>query len=240
MRFLVVDDDADTIELVSVTLRQRWPTADIARAETAAEALALMEQGGADLVILDIGLPDLDGREVLKRIRRYSDVPVVMLTGRDKDYQLAASLEGGADDYVTKPFSPIELLARIQAVVRRAHGRLRDMRPILRAGHLLMDFDGAAVFNRNEPVPLTQTEMRILEQLVLNAPRVVSYDSLASTVLGVDDAGDPERQLIRVYVQHLRSKLGDAAANPRFISNVHGRGYKFAATVSDASNEAPE
>ena len=151
MRVLVVDDDADILELVSVTLRQRWPTVDIARAGTAVEALALMEQGGADLVILDIGLPDLDGREVLRRTRRYSDVPVVMLTGRDKDYEVAASLEGGADDYVTKPFSPIELLARIQAVVRRAHGRLRDMRPILRAGYLLMDFDGAVVFSPNPP-----------------------------------------------------------------------------------------
>ena len=87
---------------------------------------------------------------------------------------------------------------------------------------------------------MTPTEMRILEQLVLNAPRVVSYDSLASTVLGVDDAGDPERRLIRVHVQHLRSKLSDSAANPTFISNVLGRGYKFAATVVDASNEAPD
>ena len=238
MKVLVVDDDPDIFELVSVTLRQRWPTAEVVRADTGETALTLVETAGPDLVILDIGLPDLDGVEILKRIRGYSDVPVIMLTGRDRYFEVAGSLEGGADDYVTKPFSPVEFLARIQAVLRRAQGRLRSMRPVLKAGDLLMDFDAAEVSRNGEPVLLTPTEMKVLEQLVLNAPRVVSYDSLASTLLDVEDVGPAEHRLIRVHVQHVRSKLGDPADNPRFIATVQGLGYKFAATVTGASDES--
>jgi len=240
MKVLVVDDDRDTLDLVSITLKQRWPTAEVTKAETAGAALTLIETAAPDLVILDIILPDFDGREVLKRVRRFSDVPIIMLTGRDKAFEVADSLEEGADDYVTKPFSPIELLARIQAVLRRAQGRLRSIKPALMAGDLLMDFDVAEVFNEDQPVNLTPTEMKILELLVLNAPRVVSYDSLSSTVLGVDDTGSSEYRLIRVHVQHLRSKLGDSTSTPKYIANVPGLGYRFMTTVTAASRRPPQ
>ena len=232
MRVLVVEDDRDTVFLVSTCLKLRWPQAEVVEAATGQEGIDLAGAASPDLVILDIGLPDIDGRTVLTRIREYSDVPIVMLTARDRDLDVAASLEAGADDYVSKPFSSVELLARIQAVTRRAQGRMGSVNPPLAAGDLVLDFDAAEVHHAGERVDLTLTEMRILQHMVRNALRVVSYDALASAVLDVVDTGDSERRLIRVHVQHLRSKLGDPAENPKFIANVRGVGYKFALAVT--------
>jgi len=227
MKVLIIEDDRDTIYLVATCLKLRWPQVEVLQAETGQEGIDLAGEAAPDLVILDIGLPDIDGRKVLDRIRGYSDVPIIMLTARDRDLDLAASLEAGADDYVTKPFSSVELLARIQAVTRRAQGRMGSVNPALTAGDLVLDFDAAEVHNAGEAVDLTLTELRILQHLVRNALRVVGYDALVSTILDVVDPGDSERRLIRVHVQHLRSKLGDSAENPTFIANVRGVGYKF-------------
>ena len=166
MRVLVVEDDRDTVFLVSTCLKLRWPQAEVVEAATGQEGIDLAGTASPDLVILDIGLPDIDGRTVLTRIREYSDVPIVMLTARDRDLDVAASLEAGADDYVSKPFSSVELLARIQAVTRRAQGRMGSVNPPLAAGDLVLDFDAAEVHNAGERVDLTLTEMRILQHLV--------------------------------------------------------------------------
>ena len=232
LKVLIVEDDRDTVYLVSTCLNLRWPQATVISAGTGEEGFCLSGSDAPDLVIIDIGLPDIDGRDLLRRTRDFSDVPIMMLTARDRDLDIAASLEAGADDYVTKPFSSVELLARVQAVIRRSRGRMGSVNPPLTAGDLLLDFDGAEVCRGGDRVELTLTEMRILQDLTRNALRVVSYDSLANRVLDVEDPGDSERRLIRVHGQHLRSKLGDAAQDSKYIANVRGVGYKFVLEVN--------
>ena len=238
MRALVVEDHENTRYMASTCLKLRWPQAEVFEAATAAEGLDLAGKEALDLVILDIGLPDTDGRELLAEIRAFSDVPIIMLTGRDEDLDLAASLEAGADDYVTKLFSPVELLARIQAVTRRAQGGAQPVNPALSAGDLVLDFDAAEVYKNSNPVRLTLTELRILEQLARNAQRAVSYEALVSKVFNVEHAGLSDRRIVRVHVQHLRSKLGDSASSPRLIANVRGVGYKFLLQVTPLPAES--
>ena len=232
MKVLVIEDDQDTVQLISTCIKLRRPQTEVIGAGTGAKGLELTEKEGPDLIVLDIGLPDIDGRELLDRIRMFSDVPVIMLTGRDRDADIASALEKGADDYVTKPFSYIEFLARIQAVLRRAHGRTDSVNPPLVAGDLVMDFDAADVHRGGERVHLTLSERKILEYLVRNSRRVVTYETLASRVLDVEDPGMAESRLIRVHVQHLRAKLGDPADRPTLISNVRGVGYRFLLSVT--------
>ena len=191
-----------------------------------------MEEDAPDLVILDIGLPDMNGLEVLRSLRGFSDVPVVMLTIQDQDVEIARFLEEGADEYVVKPFSHVEFMGRIQAIFRRAHGRLRSNARPLQAGDLLMDFGAAEVYESGRPVSLTRTELALLERLVRNATRVVTYESLASNVMQTAETAEADSRLIKVHVQHLRSKLGDSADNPKYIANVYGIGYKFLPQVT--------
>ncbi|MFQ5874377.1 MAG: winged helix-turn-helix domain-containing protein, partial [Dehalococcoidia bacterium] len=144
----------------------------------------------------------------------------------------ARFLEEGADDYVVKPFSHVELMGRIQAIFRRAQGRMRSASRPLQAEDLLMDFGAAEVYRNGEPANLTRTELALLEHLVRNATRVVTYESLASNILQVGEAADADTRLIKVHVQHLRSKLGDSPGNPKYIANVYGIGYKFLPQVT--------
>ena len=232
MKFLVIDDSQEIIDAVSLCLNLRWPQADVLSSSEGRRGLELVEEAGPDLVILDIGLPDMNGLEVLRSLRGFSDVPVVMLTARGQDVEIARFLEEGADDYVVKPFSHVELMGRIQAIFRRAHGRMRSSSRPLQAGDLLMDFGAAEVYRAGQPVSLTRTELSLLERLVRNATRVVSYESLASNILQVAEPADADSRLIKVHVQHLRSKLGDSAENPKYIANVYGIGYKFMPQVT--------
>ena len=232
MKFLVIDDSQEIIDAVSLCVSLRWPQAELVSTGEGRRGLELAEEESPDLVILDIGLPDLNGLEVLRALRGFSDVPVVVLTARGQDVEIARFLEEGADDYVVKPFSHVELMGRIQAIFRRAHGRMRSASHALQGGDLLMDFGAAEVYKAGEPVSLTRTELALLEHLVRNANRVVSYESLASNVLQVGEPADVDSRLIKVHVQHLRSKLGDSAESPRYIANVYGIGYKFLASVA--------
>jgi two-component system KDP operon response regulator KdpE len=213
-------------------LSLRWPQAEILSSDKGEKGLELVEENGPDLVILDIGLPDMSGLEVLRSLRGFSDVPVVMLTARDQDVEIARFLEEGADDYIVKPFSHVELLGRVQAIFRRAQGRLRSASRPLQAGDLLMDFGAAEVYKGGEPISLTRTELALLEHLVRNATRVVTYESLASNILQIAEPADADNRLIKVHVQHLRSKLDDSAENPKYIANVYGVGYKFLIPVN--------
>ncbi len=229
MKYLVVDDSQEIIEAVSLCVSLRWPQAELLSSTEGRKGLKLVEEESPDLVILDIGLPDINGLEVLRSLREFSDVPVVMLTARDKDVEIARFLEEGADDYIVKPFSHIELLGRIQAIFRRAQGRLRSCSQPLQAGDLLMDFAAAEVYRAGEPINLTRTELALLTHLANNATRVVTYEFLASRALQMANA---DNRLVKVHVQHLRSKLGDSAENPQYIANVYGTGYKFLPQVT--------
>ncbi len=232
MKFLIIEDSQEIVDAVSLCLSMRWPQAELLSSSEGKRGLELVEEEGPDLVILDIGLPDINGLEVLRSLRGFSDVPVVMLTARDQDVEIARFLEEGADDYVVKPFSHVELMGRLQAIFRRAHSRMRSSSQPLQARDLLMDFGAAEVYKAGEPINLTRTELALLEHMVRNATRVVTYESLATNALDVAEPADADSRLIKVHVQHLRSKLGDSADNPKYIINVYGIGYKFAPQVA--------
>lgn len=232
MKIVVIDDSEEIIDAVSLCLNLRWPQAEVLSSGEGQKGLDLVEQHSPDLVILDIGLPDTIGLEVLRSIRGFSAVPVIMLTARDQDVEIAKYLEEGADDFIVKPFSHVEFMGRVQAVIRRANGRLRSSSKPLQAADLLMDFAAAEVYRAGTPVSLTRTELAILEHMVRNANRVVTYQSLASHVLQQPEPADADSRLIKVHVQHLRAKLGDVAGNPQYIANVYGLGYKFLPQVA--------
>ena len=232
LKFVIIDDSHEIIDAVSLCLSLRWPGAEVFSASEGKRGLELVEAHGPDLVILDIGLPDMSGLEILRSLRSFSDVPVMILTIKDQDVEIARYLEEGADDYVVKPFSRVVLMSRIHTIFRRAHGRMRSASLPLRAGDLLMDFGAAQVYKAGKPVFLTRTELALLEHLAREATRVVTYESLASNMLQVADPADGESRLISAHVQHLRAKLGDSAGNPQYIANVYGIGYKFLPQVT--------
>jgi len=226
MKVLVIEDDPGIIEVVSLCFQLRWSGTTVVTASTGRKGIELVESESPEVVILDIGLPDIDGYQVLKEIRRFSDVPVLMLTVRGEDTDVAKGLELGADDYITKPFSHIELIARVQAVLRRAQGIAvtDDERPFS-AGKLSVDFSRNEVLISGESVKLTSTERKLLYYLIRNEGRILSHESLLTKVWG--DTYVDARDLLRVHIQHLRQKLEDSADTPSIIVTEHGIGYKF-------------
>ncbi len=226
MKVVVVDDSPEIIEVVSLCFQLRWSDASLVSAPTGAAGLELIETESPDIVILDIGLPDMEGFEVLREIRRFSQVPVIMLTVRGEDIDIARGLEMGADDYITKPFSHIELVARVQAVLRRTQGTAvsSEERPFS-SGKLFVDFTGNEVKVDGKPVKLTSTELKLLYLLIRNEGRLVTHEGLLSKIWGETYAD--ARDLLRVHIQHLRQKLGDSVESPGIIVTEHGMGYKF-------------
>lgn len=226
MKVVVVDDSPEIIEVVSLCFQLRWSGADLISAATGAKGLELIEAESPDIVILDIGLPDMDGFEVLHEIRRFSQVPVIMLTVRGEDTDVAKGLELGADDYIIKPFSHIELVARVQAVLRRVQGLpvSSEERPFV-SGKLSVDFASNEVMLDGEPVKLTSTESKLLYLLIRNEGRLVTHESLLTKVWG--ETYIDARDLLRVHIQHLRQKLEDSVELPNIIVTEHGMGYKF-------------
>jgi two-component system response regulator VicR len=226
MKVLVIEDDPGIIEVVSLCFQLRWSGTTVISAANGHKGVELVETESPDVIILDIGLPDMDGYQVLKEIRRFSEVPVLMLTVRGEDTDVAKGLELGADDYITKPFSHIELIARVQAVLRRSQGLAvtDDERPFV-AGKLSVDFARNEVSLGGQPVKLTSTERKLLYHLIRNEGRILSHESLLSKVWG--DSYVDARDLLRVHIQHLRQKLGDNADSPTVITTEHGIGYKF-------------
>lgn len=226
MKVLVIEDDPGIIEVVSLCFQLRWSGTSVISADTGNKGIELVENESPDVVILDIGLPDMDGYQVLREIRRFSDVPTLMLTVRGEDTDVAKGLELGADDYITKPFSHIELIARVQAVMRRAQGLpvTDDERPFV-SGKLSVDFNRNEVMMEGQPIKLTSTERKLLYYLIRNEGRILSHESLLTKVWG--DTYVDARDLLRVHIQHLRQKLEDNAESPHIIVTEHGIGYKF-------------
>jgi len=226
MKVLIIEDDSEIVEAVSLCFQLRWSGATVISATQGAKGLDLVETETPDLVVLDIGLPDMDGFKVLREIRQFSQVPVIMLTVRGEDTDVAKGLELGADDYITKPFSHIELLARVQAVLRRAQGVsvTGDERPFV-SGKLSVDFASRTVKINGQPIKLTFTEYRLLYYLIKNEGRLLTHENLLNKVWG--EGYTEARDLLRVHIQHLRQKLGDSAESPKIIVTEHGMGYKF-------------
>jgi DNA-binding response OmpR family regulator len=226
MKVLVIEDDPGIIEVVSLCFQLRWTGTTVISASSGRKGVELVETESPDVVILDIGLPDIDGYQVLKEVRHFSEVPVLMLTVRGEDTDIAKGLELGADDYITKPFSHIELIARVQAVLRRAQGlTVTDEEHPFVSGKLSVDFGRNEVLLGGQTIKLTSTERKLLYHLIRNEGRILSHESLLAKVWG-DNYVDA-RDLLRVHIQHLRQKLEDNAETPNIIVTEHGIGYKF-------------
>ncbi|MEW5738413.1 MAG: response regulator transcription factor [Myxococcota bacterium] len=219
-RVLLIDDDERLPELLSSYLAQNGVT--LAHAPDGARGLVMLEQGAYDAVLLDVMMPGLDGLEVCRRIRAKSQVPVIMLTARGDETDRVVGLELGADDYVGKPFSPRELLARLRAVLRRS--RPEVMSEALQVGDVAIDVPARTVTRAGAPIELTGIEFDILVALVRRAGRVVPRDALLSEA-GRSDVVVGERT-VDVHISHLRQKLKDDP--PRLIKTVRGVGYVLA------------
>jgi two-component system, OmpR family, KDP operon response regulator KdpE len=221
MRLLLVDDDPEIRTSVRVGFELQWRDVEILEAASGGECLRLVEERRPDLVLLDVGLPDLDGFAVLRELRAFSAVPVIMLTARDEPIDRVRGLEAGADDYVAKPFDHLELMARVRAVLRRLDVKAPTPgRAPYRNGPLEIDTEAHEARVDGVRVALTATEWRVLELLAANAGWVVPHERLVARVWGREDPGDLES--LRVFVGRLRSKLGDDATAPRYIETVRG------------------
>jgi DNA-binding response OmpR family regulator len=220
---LVVDDDHKLIALVEMYLKREGFR--VIAAYDGAQALDLFDRHRPDFIILDLMLPGIDGISVCLRIREMSDVPILMLTARVEELDKVVGLQVGADDYVSKPFSPRELVARVRAILRRAglHGQ-----PVSRLarGTLVIDFDRYEVFVDGREVRLTAIEFKLLRTLMESPGRVFTRDQLLASMHAFNEAVVVDRA-IDVHIGKLREKLGDDAAEPRFIQTIRGIGYKL-------------
>lgn len=234
---LAVDDDALTCRLIEFLLRGQGY--NVVTTPDPLAAAHLMERRTPDLVLLDVQLPHVDGFTLMRRFKvQYEDVPVIMLTARAEMRDRLTGLESGADDYITKPFEPAELLARVKAVLRRARRRAAPHAPDgVVAGELKLDVQGLSVtLPDGRAVALTPTETRILHRLMVTPNHVVSRDDLTNYASGY--VADTTNNQIDVYVGRLRRKLGDDPTSPRFIRTVRGSGYAFVATETTEDSDA--
>jgi two-component system KDP operon response regulator KdpE len=231
MKVLVVDDAAEVIEAVTISFTLQWRETEVIGADNGEAALDLIEQEHPDVVLLDIAMPGMNGFEVLREIRAFSDVPVIMLTAKDDVLDKVKGLELGADDYITKPFDHLELLARVKALLRRLDMPQPTSRaPSFLSGDLTVDFAAQEVRVRGETVPLTATEYKLLYHLVRNAGRVLRHETLLAKVWGREYVDEVD--YLRVYIRRLRRKLEPDPERPRHILTERGLGYRFRTDTS--------
>ncbi|SCG56838.1 two-component system, OmpR family, response regulator RegX3 [Micromonospora coxensis] len=220
----MVEDEESFSDALSYMLRKEG--FEVSVAATGPSALTEFDRTGADIVLLDLMLPEMSGTEVCRQLRQRSHVPIIMVTARDSEIDKVVGLEIGADDYVTKPYSPRELVARIRAVLRRQSPEVAESgAPTLAAGPVRMDIERHVVTVDGAPVQLPLKEFELLELLLRNAGRVLTRGQLIDRVWGADYVGDTKT--LDVHVKRLRSKIEPEPSAPRFIVTVRGLGYKF-------------
>ena len=224
-RILIVEDELSLSEPLSFLLRREGYETEIAA--DGREALAAFDRAGADLVLLDLMLPGLSGTEVCREIRSRSSVPIIMLTAKDSEVDIVVGLELGADDYVTKPYSSRELLARIRAVLRRRVDVEADADAVLETGPVRMDVERHSVSVAGSEVPMPLKEFELLELLMRNAGRVLTRGQLIDRVWGADYFGDTKT--LDVHIKRIRSKIEDDPSQPSMLVTVRGLGYRFEA-----------
>jgi two-component system response regulator RegX3 len=223
-RVLVVEDEESFSDALSYMLRKEG--FEVSVAPTGTSALTQFDRTGADIVLLDLMLPEMSGTEVCRQLRQRSHVPIIMVTARDSEIDKVVGLEIGADDYVTKPYSPRELVARIRAVLRRQGDPVPETStPTLAAGPVRMDVERHVVTVDGASVQLPLKEFELLELLLRNAGRVLTRGQLIDRVWGADYVGDTKT--LDVHVKRLRSKVEPEPSAPRYIVTVRGLGYKF-------------
>jgi two-component system KDP operon response regulator KdpE len=220
-RILIVEDDERLRRTLTINLTARKH--DVQTAPDGRTALAVTETFAPDLVLLDLGLPDMDGVDVVTRLRRNSTVPVIVLSAREGETAKVAALDAGADDYVTKPFGMEELLARMRAALRR--GVLTDGEPVVETSTLSIDLRAKRVLRDGDEVKLTPTEWKVLEVLVRSPGRLVTGRELLREVWG--PSYGEETNYLRVYLAHLRRKLEVSPGDPRHLITEPGLGYRF-------------
>jgi two-component system, OmpR family, response regulator RegX3 len=223
-RVLVVEDEESFSDALSFMLRREGY--DVGVAADGIDALAQFERAGADLILLDLMLPGLSGTEVCRQIRQKSNVPIIMVTAKDGEVDKVVGLELGADDYVTKPFSSRELVARIRAVLRRRGEPEEGPGPVvIEAGPVRMDIERHTVMIRDQPVAMPLKEFDLLELLMRNAGRVLTRGQLIDRVWGSDYVGDTKT--LDVHMKRLRTKVEQDPGKPVHLITVRGLGYKF-------------
>jgi len=223
-KILVVDDEERIVRFVRLNLEHDGFL--VSEAFNGKQAIQKMRDTTPDLILLDVMMPDLNGFEVLEMIREVSSVPVIMLTAKGEEDDRVRGLELGADDYVTKPFSPRELVSRVKAVLRRTEGASGSMHGLLEIDERLkIDFDRREIWLEGKTVKLRPTEYRLLFHLVQNAGWVVSHDQLLAKVWGYEYRDEPH--YVRLYINYLRQKLEKDPANPKYILTERAVGYRF-------------
>lgn len=219
---LVVDDEPKIIKLARDYLERSGYR--VAQAGSGSDALLTFRQEKPNLIVLDLNLPGLDGLDVCRAIRRESDVPIIMLTARVEETDRLIGLELGADDYITKPFSPRELVARIKAVLRRARGDVQHA-SIIRVADLEIDLDGYRIFRSGQPIELSRTEFNLLALFAQHPGQSFTRAQLLSRLHGI--TYDGYDRSVDAHIKNLRRKLEEDPANPRYVLTVFGIGYRF-------------
>lgn len=223
---LVVEDDKQMLRYICFKLKQEGFS--YRQAETAQCALSMIGSEKIDLIILDLGLEDMDGMEIIQRVRQWSLIPIVVVSCRDKDHEKAEALDAGADDYLTKPFSPIELMARIRVALRHASQNSSvSMQPVMQIGDLQLDLEKRLVFLRGEEIHLTPLEYRLLCLFFRNAGKVLTSQYIIREVYGTEYGSDT--RALRKLLMGLRHKIEQDPANPTYILTEIGVDYRFRA-----------
>jgi two-component system, OmpR family, KDP operon response regulator KdpE len=217
---LVIDDERQIRKLLRILLEEEYR---VLESDNGRQGLAEVAARRPDVVLLDLGLPDIDGMAVLKRLREWSRVPVLILSVREGPEDKVAALDGGADDYVTKPFESVELLARLRAIQRR--GGIVTEEPYFQAGHLTIDFNSRTVTVNGKEVKLTATEYTLLKVLAQHAGKVITHKQLLREVWGPN--AEEQSQYLRVYITHLRKKIEIANAREKLLRTESGIGYRL-------------
>lgn len=224
MKALIIEDDAQIVEAISLAFRMRWPEAELVSSHLGVQGVEIVRTDNPDILILDLGLPDIHGFEVLKQVRTFSSIPIIILTVSREESSIVRGLEMGADDYVVKPFKQLELLARIRAMLRR--GGADDDESPLAFGALKFDPVTRQAIYKQKDISLTPTEGRILYHLLKHPGRVVSHSSLAEAIWGSDYPGAADN--MKVYIWRLREKLEQDPSHPQLILTKAGTGYYLA------------
>jgi two-component system, OmpR family, KDP operon response regulator KdpE len=223
IRILVVDDERPIRRFLNASLGGQYT---VLEASTGQEALAMAVSGRPDVIILDLGLPDMDGLEVARRLREWTQIPIIIVSVRDQEEHKIAALDAGADDYLTKPFGVGELTARVRAALRRS--AQPESEPVFQRDDLLVDLARRNVFRQGRAVSLTPTEYDILRLLVQHAGKVLTHEQLIRSIWGNESASNEEdSHLLRVNVSNLRRKLEPDPSRPRHIVTEPGVGYRL-------------
>jgi two-component system KDP operon response regulator KdpE len=224
MKVLIIEDDRDIVEAISLAFQIRWPEAQLVSTHLGERGIDLVESEAPDIVILDLGLPDISGFDVLKQVRSFTEVPIIILTVRAEEADIVKGLEWGADDYVVKPFRQLELLARVRALIRRQSPPGEE--PPVTCGPLRYDPSSCQLFHGEKEIFLTRTQGEILHHLMKNAGHVATHARLAEAVWGSEYPGAIDS--LKVHIRHLREKIEADPSQPKLILTKSGVGYTLA------------